>query len=123
MDYNNFTIKAQEAIQQSLTIAKGFMHQAVETGHLLKGVVTQSEDTMNYLLNKMEISESDFYRVLDQIIQSYPKVSGGEQYFSTAANKALSRAFDFSKESGDQFVSLEALVLGVLMAGDTGSKR
>jgi ATP-dependent Clp protease ATP-binding subunit ClpB len=122
MDYNNFTIKAQEAIQQASTIARGNLHQAVETGHLLKGVVAQSEDSMNYLLKKMGIDESDFYRVLDQIIQSYPKVSGGEQYFSTAANKALSRAYDFSKESGDQFVSLEAIVLGVMMAGDTVSK-
>jgi ATP-dependent Clp protease ATP-binding subunit ClpB len=122
MDYNNFTIKAQEAIQQALTIAKGNMHQAVETGHLMKGIIAQSEDTMNYLLKKMGIHENDFYRVLDQIIQSYPKVSGGEQYYSTAANKALSRAYDFSKESGDQFVSLEALVLGILMAGDTVSK-
>jgi ATP-dependent Clp protease ATP-binding subunit ClpB len=122
MDYNNFTIKAQEAIQQASTIARGNLHQAVETGHLLKGVVAQSEDSMNYLLKKMGIDESDFYRVLDQIIQSYPKVSGGEQYFSTAANKALSRAYDFSKESGDQFVSLETIVLGVMMAGDTVSK-
>jgi ATP-dependent Clp protease ATP-binding subunit ClpB len=122
MDYNNFTIKAQEAIQQASSIAKGSLHQAVETGHLLKGVIAKSEDTVNYLLNKMGVNGSDFYRVLDQIIQSYPKVSGGEQYFSDSANKALSRAFDFSKESGDQFVSLEAIVLGVLMAGDTVSK-
>jgi len=122
MDYNNFTIKAQEAIQQASAIAKGNMHQAIESGHLLKGVIVQSEDTMKYLLNKMGVDENDFYRVLDQIIQSYPKITGGEQYFSNAANKALSRAFDFSKESGDQFVSLEALILGVLLANDTVSK-
>jgi ATP-dependent Clp protease ATP-binding subunit ClpB len=122
MDYNNFTIKAQEAIRQATIIARGYLHQAVETGHLLKGVIAQSEDTVTYLLNKMGINGSDFYRVLDQIVQSYPKVSGGEQYFSDSANKALSRAFDFSKECDDQFVSLEAIVFGVLMTGDTVSK-
>ena len=118
MNYNNFTIKAQEAVQQAFTIAKGYMHQAVESGHLLKGVISQGENTTNFLLQKMGVNDNDLERILDKIIQSYPSVSGGEQYFSDGANKALSRAFDFSKESGDQFVSVEAIVLGVLMTGD-----
>ncbi|MBN1416458.1 MAG: ATP-dependent chaperone ClpB [Bacteroidales bacterium] len=122
MDFNNFTIKAQEAIQQAFTIAQGYMHQAVETGHLLKGSIVQGENIMSFLMKKMGVNDNDLQRILDRILQFYPKVSGGEQYLSAAANKALQKAFDFSKESGDQFVSIEAIVVGLLMSGDEVSK-
>jgi ATP-dependent Clp protease ATP-binding subunit ClpB len=122
MNLNDFTIKAQEAVQQAFTIARGNMHQAVETGHLLKGIFTESEDTINYLLRKTGINDNNFERVLDRIIQSYPKVTGGEQYLSQSASRALQKALDFSKESGDQYVSVEMIMLGVLKADDNVSK-
>lgn len=122
MNLNNFTIKAQEAIQQAFGIAAGYMHQAVETGHLLKGIISQGENTFDFLMNKLGVDLHDFERVLDSIIQSYPKVSGGEQYLSSNAAKALQKALDFSKESGDQFVSVEAVIVGILLSGDAVSK-
>ncbi len=122
MNLNNFTIKAQEAIQQAFSIAEGNMHQAVETGHLLKGIISQGENTFDFLMKKMDVDIHDLERVLDSIIQSYPRVSGGEQYLSSGASKALQKALDFSKESGDQFVSVEAVIMGILLAGDAVSK-
>ncbi len=122
MNLNNFTIKAQEAVQQAFGIAAGYMHQAVETGHLLKGIISQGENTFDFLMNKLGVDLHDFERVLDSIIQSYPKVSGGEQYLSSNAAKALQKALDFSKESGDQFVSVEAVIVGILLSGDAVSK-
>ncbi|MBN2275373.1 MAG: ATP-dependent chaperone ClpB [Bacteroidales bacterium] len=122
MNLNNFTIKAQETVQQAFTIAQGYMHQAVETGHLLKGMISQGEDTVSFMLKKIGVNDNNFQRVLDSIIQSYPKVSGGEQYLSANAGKALQKAYDFSKKTGDQFVSLEAILIGVLMAGDEVSQ-
>ncbi len=98
------------------------MHQAVETGHLLKGIISEGENIFDFLMKKMDIDIHDFGRVLDSIIQSYPKVSGGEQYLSSNAGKALQKALDFSKESGDQFVSVEAMIMGILLTGDAVSK-
>jgi ATP-dependent Clp protease ATP-binding subunit ClpB len=122
MNFNQFTIKAQEAVQQAYTIAQGYMHQAVETGHVLKGIISQGENTLGFLFRKTGVNEHDLQRILEQILLSYPRVTGGEQYLSPSAGKALQKAIDFSKESGDQFVSIEAIVLGILLNGDEISR-
>lgn len=122
MNYSSFTIKSQEAVQKAFDIALGNMQLGVETGHILKGVFSESGDTISFLLRKSGVNDKDMERVLDKMVQSYPKVSGGEQYLATNANNALQKAFDFSKEMGDQFVSIEAIVMGLLRQGDEISR-
>ncbi|UCG27316.1 MAG: AAA family ATPase, partial [Bacteroidales bacterium] len=122
MNLDNYTIKSQEAVQQAFYIAQGNQHQAVENGHLLKGVMTEGENITEYLLKKLGIDITGFESVLDRIIASYPKVSGGEQYLSAAASKSLQKALDFSRDMGDRFVSVEHILLGLLLSGDAVSK-
>lgn len=122
MNLNNFTIKSQEAIQQAFSIAAGYQHQAVENGHLLKGILSEGENITQYLFNKLDVSSSNLYASLDQIINSYPKVSGGEQYLSSEANRTLQRALKSAQESGDQFVSIEHILLGLLGTGEDVSR-
>jgi ATP-dependent Clp protease ATP-binding subunit ClpB len=122
MNLNNFTIKSQEAIQQAFNIAQGNTHQAVETGHLLKGVLSVAENVSSFILKKMGINLSVFNKVIDKIIDSYPKVSGGEPYLSSGASQALQKATNISKEQGDQFVSAEHILYGLLTIGDDVSK-
>ncbi|MDP4226304.1 MAG: Clp protease N-terminal domain-containing protein, partial [Bacteroidota bacterium] len=122
MNTDNFTIKSQEAIQQAFTIAQGHGQQAVETGHLLKGIIETSESLISFLMNKLGANLNRISSVLDKIIESYPKVSGGEPYLSNDASNALMKAMNFSKEYGDQFVSVEHLFLGILALGDSISQ-
>ncbi|HYX09914.1 MAG TPA: ATP-dependent chaperone ClpB [Bacteroidales bacterium] len=121
MNLNNFTIKAQEAIQHAFTMAQGMDHQAVEPGHLLKGVLNTGENVTSFLFKKLNVNMTRFDQVLTSIIQSYPKVTGGEQYLSSASNKALQKALAISKDFSDQFVSVEHILLGLLSSGDNVS--
>ena len=118
MKFDQFTIKSQEAIQQAFTVAQGYQHQAIENGHLLKGILSQGESITNFLLKKMNVNPVNFEKVLDKIVESYPKVSGGEPYLSKEANQSLQKAMNISKEMGDQFVSIEHILLGILQSGD-----
>jgi len=118
MKFDQFTIKSQEAIQQAFTIAQGYQHQAIENGHLLKGILSQGENLSNFLLKKLNVNPVNFEKVLDKIVESYPKVSGGEPYLSKEANQSLQKAMNISKEMGDQFVSVEHIFLGILQSGD-----
>ncbi|HJX72346.1 MAG TPA: ATP-dependent chaperone ClpB [Bacteroidales bacterium] len=122
MNLNQFTIKAQEAIQQAFTIALGYSHQAVENGHLLKGIISQSESITSYLLKKLSINQNTFENVLHKIIESYPKVSGGEQYLSSQADRSLQKASGYAKEFNDEFISVEHLLMGILDSGDDVSQ-
>lgn len=118
MNLNNFTIKSQEAIQKAFEIAEGNQHQAVETGHLLKGIMSTGESVVNFIFSKMGINTAQVERVLSRIIESYPKVTGGEQYLSQQSNKVLQAALKLSKEEGDEFVSVEFLLMALLTAND-----
>lgn len=118
MNLNNFTIKSQEAIQKALEIAQGFNHQAIEPAHILKGVLEQTENITGYLLRKLGVNPSTFDAVLDRMLESYPKVSGGEPYLSSTSSKVLQKAMEFSKGMGDQFVSIEHILLGLITAGE-----
>jgi ATP-dependent Clp protease ATP-binding subunit ClpB len=122
MNLNNFTIKSQEAIQQAFTIADGNKQQAIENGHLIKGMMMQGENVSNFILKKLNVNIPVFESAIDKLIESYPKVSGGEPYLSRDANKSLQKAIKYSKEFGDQYVSLELLYLGVLASGDEVSR-
>ncbi len=122
MNLNNFTIKSQEAIQQAFSIASGYQHQAVDTGHIMKALLNADEHITGFILKKLNINQSNFAKVLDSIIGSYPKVSGGNQYLSSSATKALQKAVDHSKEAGDEYVSIEHILTGLLSAGDQVSQ-
>ena len=122
MNLNDFTIKAQEAIQQGFSIAAGNNHQAVENGHLLKGILNAEENVAGFILKKLGVNLNTIELVLNGIVDSYPKVTGGEQYLSGDANRSLQKALKYSKEMGDQFVSVEHLFLGILQAGDNVSQ-
>jgi ATP-dependent Clp protease ATP-binding subunit ClpB len=122
MNLNNFTIKSQEAIQQAFVVAQGYNNQAVENGHIMKGIISQSENVTSFLLNKLGVDLPRFEQVLNKIIESYPKVSGGEQYLSSSANKSFQKAMNYAKEFGDQFISVEHILLGILASGDDISR-
>jgi len=112
MNFNQFTIKAQEAIQQAFQVATGLNNQAIEPGHLLKGIVQTEEGLINHIFSKLGIG--NIMPVLDNILESYPKVSGAEPYLSRDANKTLQNALSRAKEMGDSFASIEHLLMGIL---------
>lgn len=122
MNLNNLTIKSQEAIQQAVTIAQGYGHQAVEPVHLLKGILSQAENISAYLLKKLGVNPSTFDAAITRILESLPKVSGGDNYLSSASHRVIQKANDFTRELGDQFVSVEHLLLGILSYGDQASQ-
>ncbi|HNS30014.1 MAG TPA: ATP-dependent chaperone ClpB [Tenuifilaceae bacterium] len=122
MNLNDFTIKSQEAIQQAFSIAQGYQHPAIEPAHLLKGIMSQAESVSGFIFNKMGVNTTNFDSVLNGILSRFPKVSGGEQYLSAASNRALQKASGFAKEMGDQYVSVEHLIYGLLESGDQVSQ-
>lgn len=122
MNFNNFTIKSQEAVQKAMEIAAAKQSPAVETSHVLKGMLAVDENVIPYLLKKMNVGLDSFLPALDGIIDSYPEVSGGEQHLSNDATKALQKATALSQESGDEFVSLEQILLGILSVNDKTSR-
>ena len=122
MNLNNFTIKAQEAVQKAQEMATAHQHQAIETCHLLKGLLTVDENVTPYLLKKMDVVPERISQQLDTIIQSLPHVSGGDMYLSNDANKALVAASQTANSMGDDFVSVEHLLLGLVAGNDQVGK-
>lgn len=122
MNFNNFTIKAQEAIQQASEIAQGNQQQAIETAHLLKGLLTVDENVISYVLKKLNVNLGVLNQQLDAQISKYPKVSGSNGYLSSGTNTALQKAQSFLKEYKDEFVSVEHLLLGLLAVNDPTAK-
>lgn len=122
MNFNNFTIKSQEAVQQAIQIATINAQQAIENGHLLKGILSVDENVTPFILKKLNVNTGMFEKALDKIVESYPKVSGGQPYLSNAANQAVAKASGYLKEFGDEFVSIEHLLLGILASKDTISQ-
>ncbi|MGD0081212.1 MAG: ATP-dependent chaperone ClpB [Methanoregula sp.] len=122
MNFNNFTIKSQEAVAKATELATAKQNQAIETSHLLKGMLMVDENVIPYLLKKLNVNLDVFTPALDRIIDAYPKVSGGENFLSSDATKALQKAVALSQESRDEFVSLEHLLLGILSVNDKTSR-
>ncbi|MEO5641849.1 MAG: ATP-dependent chaperone ClpB [Bacteroidia bacterium] len=124
MNLNNFTLKSQEAIQQAQQFASEQNNQAVETGHILKGILAVDENVTPFLLKKLNVNIPLFTQVVERINDSYPKVSGGtsQQYLSNTSNQALLKAVNHLKEFNDEFVSIEHLLLGLLDTGDQVSQ-
>ena len=122
MNFNNFTIKAQEAIQQASEIAQGNQQQAIETAHLLKGLLTVDENVVSYVLKKLNVNLNSLNQNLESEIAKFPKVSGSNVYLSSNTNNVLQKAQSFLKEFKDEFVSVEHLLLGLLAVNDSTSK-
>ncbi len=122
MNTSNFTIKSQEALQYAFQVAQGNNQQAIETGHLLKGLIHEAESVVMFLLKKLGVNTIILQQALDKIIESYPRVSGGEQYLSNASNRTFQKATALAQEMGDQFVSVEHVLLALLDAGDSVSQ-
>jgi len=122
MNFNNFTIKSQEAVEKAVEIATAKQNQAIETSHLLKGILMVDEYVIPYLLKKLNVNLDVFTSSLDRIIDSYSKVTGGEHYLSNDATKALQKAIGFSWEVKDEFVPVEHLLMGILSVNDRTSR-
>ncbi len=114
MNFNNFTIKSQEIVQKAIELTRHNGQQQIEPSHILKAIIGESETIVNFLFQKLGASLSSVNMALDKDIQSLPKVSGGEVVLSREANDALQKAVDFSKSMGDEYVSVEAMLMGIL---------
>lgn len=119
MNFNNFTIKSQEAIQEAINLAQNRGQQAIETTHVLTAVMKVGENVTNFIFQKLGMNVQQIATVLDKQLDSYPKVMGGEPYFSRETNEVLQKATNYSKEMGDEFVSLEHLLLALLVVKST----
>jgi ATP-dependent Clp protease ATP-binding subunit ClpB len=118
MDFEKFTMKAQEAVERAQQIATENDHQAIECGHLLKGVVDVDENVIPHLFKKLSVSYPNVVDALDRMIKGYTRVSGGQKYLSPGSTDALNRALASRKEFGDEYVTLEHLLLGILRTKD-----
>lgn len=122
MNFNNFTIKAQEAVQKAIDLAQGNNQQMIEPAHLLKGVMLVGENITGFLFQKLGVNPQNLERVLDKEIESFPRVSGGEPMLSRETNAVFQKATDFTGKMGDQFVSLEHLLLAILDEKNSASQ-
>ena len=113
MNINNFTIKSQEAIQQAQQLAQELGHQQIENEHLYKAIAMVDENVLPFLLKKLNVNEGLVSQILEKELQSFPKVSGGDLMFSGAAAKTLNEASILAKGMGDEFVSVEHLILAL----------
>ena len=119
MTFDNFTIKSQKAVQHAIDRAQALGHQAIGCAHLLSGVLAAGENVTQFLFGKTGVQEQMLRRALESQLQSLPRVSGGEPYLDREANDALSRAAAEAQKMGDQFVTLEALLLALLLTKST----
>ncbi len=122
MNFNNFTIKAQEAVQKAIEIAQGNMQQMIEPVHLLKGVLRVGENVTNFLFQKLGVNASNLEKVVDSEIESYPRVSGGDPMLSRETNAVFQKAADLTGKMGDQFVSIEHLLLALVQENNNASR-
>ena len=114
MNFNNFTIKSQEAIQQAQQIAQGYGHQQIENEHLLKAIFEVDENVAPFILKKLNVNLVTLKQILDKQLESFPKVSGGDIMLSREANKTVIEASNIAKKMGDEYVSIEHLLLAIL---------
>ena len=123
MTYDNFTAKAQEAIQKGQQIASGLSHQQVETIHLLKGIMETDESLSQFLLEKSGVNVPQLKRKIEDTFKDFPKITGtDQQYLTNDANKALSKAKGMLTAFGDSFISLELMLLAIIQGEDKGAR-
>lgn len=122
MTFDKFTIKAQEAIQEAVNLVQARGQQAIEPEHLLAGILKVGENVTNFLFQKLGVNSRQIEQVLESQIASLPKVQGGEPYLSRESNEVLTRAQDYASKGGDEFVSLEPILLALLTVKSTASR-
>ncbi|MGY6650144.1 ATP-dependent chaperone ClpB [Wenyingzhuangia sp. IMCC45574] len=122
MNFNNYTIKSQEVVQQSQQIAQGFGHQQIENTHLLKAILEVDENVTPFILKKLQVNVDLLPQILDKTLQSFPKVSGGQISLSQTAAKTLTEASNIAKKMDDEYVSIEHLLIAILKSKDTTSQ-
>ncbi len=118
MNFNNYTIKSQEALQKASELASSAGQQVIETGHLMQAILQSDENLISFLLKKVGAAPAVLKSKLDQLISTYPRVSGGQPYLSNDAHATLQRAEKYLKEFGDEFVAVEHLLLALLAGKD-----
>lgn len=122
MTFDKFTIKAQEAIQEAVNLVQARGQQAIEPEHLLAGILKVGENVTNFLFQKLGVNSRQIEQILESQIVSLPKVQGGEPYLSRESNEVLTRAQDYASKGGDEFVSLEPMLLALLTVKSTASR-
>ncbi len=121
MNFNNFTIKAQEAVQEAVNLVQARGQQAIEAIHLLQAVMKTGENVTKFIFQKLGMNGQQVTLVVERQIESLPKVSGSNPYLSREANEVLQRAITLSKEMGDEFVSIEPILLALLLVNSTAA--
>ena len=114
MNFNNFTIKSQEVVQKAIDLTRSAGQQMIEPVHILKAIFSESETIVNFIFQKLGANVQTTLAAVDRDIASLPKVSGGDVTLSRESNEALQKAVDFSKNMGDEYVSVEAMLMGIL---------
>lgn len=122
MNFNNFTIKSQEAVQQAQQIAQELGHQQIENEHLMKAISVVDKNVLPFLLKKLGVNTSLFQQILDKSLESLPKVSGGELMLSREAGKSLNEASIQAKKGGDEYVSVEHIILGIFKSNSKAAQ-
>ena len=115
MNFNNFTIKSQEVVQKAIELTRSGGQQQIEPLHLLKAIIQESETIVNFVFQKLGITASAVSQAVDRDIATLPKVSGADVVLSRESNDALQKAVDYSKKQGDEYVSVEAMLMGILL--------
>ena len=122
MNFQNFTIKSQEVVQKAVQIAQSNQNQVLEPVHLLKAVMSDDDSVVKFVFQKLDVSATMIERSLDEQLSRLPKVSGGEPYLSSDSNKVFEKANAFATENGDQYVTVEAILVGLLSVNSPASK-
>jgi ATP-dependent Clp protease ATP-binding subunit ClpB len=122
MTFDKFTIKAQEAVQEAVNIAQRNGQQSIEPVHLLSGIIGKVPDVTNYLFQKLGMNGQQIETLLQQEMQHLPRVQGGQPYFSNETNQILVNAEDTAKKMGDEFVSVEPILLALLRSNSTAAR-
>ena len=114
MTFDKFTIKAQEVVQEAVNTAQRQGQQSIEPVHLLKGVLAKAKDVATFIFQKLGVNAAQVETVVDSEVQRLPRVQGGQPYLSNDANTVLQRAQDFAQKNGDEFTSVEPILLARL---------
>lgn len=122
MTFDKFTIKAQEVVQQAVNIAQQNQQQTIEPLHLLKGIFEKGKDVCTFVFQKLGVNAMQVQTVVDNELQRLPRVQGGQPYLSNDANQVLERAVGLSQQMGDEFVSIEPILLALLTSNSTAGR-
>ncbi len=122
MNFNNFTIKSQEVIQKAIDYTRQAGQQQIEPVHILKAIISESETIVNFIFQKLGANLNAVNMAIEADIKSLPKVSGGDVVLSRESNEAMLKAQDFSKKNGDEYVSVEAMLMGILLTKCSASR-